>query len=111
MANVPDVLYYFVLRRCVVLFFDRREFLSEQKRILVVDDDGRNRKLLQAMLKSLGYDSDVACDGPEALDKLGQGFDLVLLDLMMPGMDGLEVARRVRNRSEHADIPIMMVTV
>ncbi len=85
--------------------------MSEAKRILVVDDESRNRNLLRAMLKSLGYDSDVACDGSEALVKLGEGFDLVLLDLMMPGMDGFEVARRVRSHPDHADIPIIMVTV
>lgn len=85
--------------------------MSRTKRILVVDDESRNRRLLRAMLKSLGYSSDMACDGPDALSKLGKGFDLVLLDLMMFGMDGFEVARRIRSQRDHADIPIIMVTV
>jgi PAS domain S-box-containing protein len=85
--------------------------MSKSQRILVVDDESRNRNLLQAMLKSLGYASEVANNGMEALGKLNEGFDLILLDVMMPDMDGFETARRVRSNPDHADIPIIMVTI
>src|SRR6185295_4674961 len=57
-----------------------------------------------------GHDVDMAADGPEALAKLDRSHDLVLLDVMMSGIDGYEVARRIRNESSVSDIPICMVT-
>ncbi len=85
--------------------------MSQPKRILVVDDEEQNRDLLEAMLESLGYDSELANGGGDALAKLNAGTDLVLLDIMMPRMDGFEVVRRIRNHSEFGDIPVIMVTV
>ena len=85
--------------------------MSQPKRILVVDDEEQNRDLLEAMLESLGYDSELANGGSDALAKLNAGTDLVLLDIMMPRMDGFEVVRRIRNHSEFGDIPVIMVTV
>lgn len=79
-------------------------------RILVVDDDASSRALVRAMLKSLGYESEVASDGFDGLAKLNQGFDAALLDVMMPGMDGFEVARRIRDKPNHHCMPILMVT-
>ena len=90
---------------------EKSKTMITEKRILVVDDEQRNRNLLQAMLKSLGYPSEVACDGTEALDRLHKDLDLILLDVMMPGMDGFEVTRRIRNNPDWIDIPIVMVTV
>ncbi len=80
------------------------------KRILVVDDEPANRKLLEAMLARFGYEVELASDGSQALTQLSLGFDLVLLDVMMPGMDGFEVTRRIRGGTENADIPICIVT-
>jgi len=85
--------------------------MSQPKRILVVDDEEQNRDLLEAMLESLGYDSELANGGSDALAKLNAGTDLVLLDIMMPRMDGFEVVRRIRNHSTFGDIPVIMVTV
>ncbi|MFH1117492.1 MAG: response regulator [Pseudomonadota bacterium] len=85
--------------------------MSSKKRILVVDDEKPNVIVLQAMLKSLGYLSESAADGYEALAKLNPGFDLVLLDVMMPDMDGFEVARRIREMPGAGTIPIIMVTI
>ena len=85
--------------------------MTEPKRILIVDDEERNRKLLRAMLKTLGYSSEAASDGFEALSKIRAGFDVVLLDVMMPGMDGFQVVRRIREQPDCGDIPIIMVTI
>ena len=65
--------------------------------ILVVDDQPQNIELLEAYLVPQGYEIVKAASGEEALEKLsGNRIDLVLLDVMMPGMDGFEVTRRVR---------------
>ncbi len=84
--------------------------MSRRKRILVVDDEISNRELLEARIAELGHDTDLAADGFEALAKLGPEHDLVLLDVMMPGIDGFEVARRIRGSSASPDIPICLVT-
>ena len=66
-------------------------------RVLVAEDNELNRKVLLAFLDRLGYQADVAVDGPEALDRIGVGaYDLVLMDIRMPGLSGVEVTRRVR---------------
>jgi PAS domain S-box-containing protein len=85
--------------------------MSEPRRILIVDDDAKNRSLLKTILDALGYDSELAQDGFEALAKLDEHIDLILLDVMMPVMDGFEVARRVRESPTFCDVPIIMVTI
>ncbi|MBN1828718.1 MAG: response regulator [Deltaproteobacteria bacterium] len=85
--------------------------MERRKRVLVVDDEASDRELLEALLTELGHDLDMAADGSAALAKLDSSHDLVLLDVMMAGMDGFEVARRIRNESSVSDIPICMVTV
>ena len=84
--------------------------MEQRKRILVVDDEASNRELLEALLTELGHDVDMAEDGSAALAKLDPAHDLVLLDVMMPGIDGFEVAWRIRTESSVPDIPICMVT-
>jgi len=79
-------------------------------RILVVDDLEQNRMLLAGMVQSLGFEVETAADGLEALGKLRLGIDLVLLDVMMPGIDGFEVVRRIRCDSGFHDLPVIMVT-
>ncbi|HVR11137.1 MAG TPA: HD domain-containing phosphohydrolase [Thermoanaerobaculia bacterium] len=85
--------------------------MSEAQRILVVDDVEQNLALLGGLVRTLGYEVETARDGLEALAKLVLGFDLVLLDVMMPGLDGYEVARRVRADPRTQDLPIILVTV
>ena len=80
------------------------------QRILVVDDEEPNRDLLKQMIGVFGHEAELAKDGFEALAKLHMNIDLVLLDVVMPGMDGFEVARRIRSTSQTWDIPIIMVT-
>ena len=85
--------------------------MNSARRILVVDDVEQNLALLGGLVRSLGYEVETARDGLEALAKLALGVDLVLLDVMMPGLDGYEVARRVRADARTADLPIILVTV
>jgi len=80
-------------------------------RVLVVDDILPNVKLLEAKLMSEYYDVITATSGPEALTKLEtENPDIVLLDVMMPGMDGFEVCRRIKANPDKAHIPVIMVT-
>jgi two-component system cell cycle response regulator len=80
-------------------------------RILVVDDLLPNVKLLEAKLTSEYFDVITAYDGPTALDLIEQQPpDIVLLDVMMQGMDGFEVCRRIKERPESMHIPVVMIT-
>lgn len=80
-------------------------------RILIVDDIVTNVKLLEAKLSAEYFDVLTACNGPDALAICERGeADLVLLDVMMPGMDGFEVCRRLKNTGATAHIPVVMVT-
>src|SRR5687768_7321145 len=77
-------------------------------RVLLIDDDARLGDLLRGYFGDHGVTMAIAKDGSAGLDQLARGtFDAVLLDVMMPGMDGLEVLRRVRARST---IPVLMLT-
>lgn len=79
--------------------------------ILVVDDNEMNRDMLSRRLGRRGFDVATAADGQEALEALDQQpFDLVLLDIMMPGIDGMEVLRRVRETRSASELPIIMAT-
>jgi two-component system sensor histidine kinase/response regulator len=88
----------------------RHKRMKRRKRVLVVDDEASNLELLDALLTEMGHDVDMAADGLAALAKLDSSHDLVLLDVMMPGINGFEAARRIRNESAVPDIPICMVT-
>ncbi|MEH2202766.1 MAG: hybrid sensor histidine kinase/response regulator [Nostoc sp.] len=80
-------------------------------RILAVDDTQDNLILVQAILESEGYEIDLASDGIKALQKIEQSPpDLILLDVMMPGIDGYEVTRRIRNNPAISYIPILLIT-
>jgi two-component system, cell cycle response regulator len=80
-------------------------------RVLVVDDVIPNVKLLEAKLSSEYFDVLLAYDGPEALRVIQeQPPDIVLLDVMKPGMDGFEVCRRIRENPSTMHLPVVMVT-
>ncbi|MBW1988139.1 MAG: response regulator [Deltaproteobacteria bacterium] len=80
------------------------------KNILIVDDDPAVNLVLRQMVESLGHKVDTAPDGEAALEKMNPGTDLVMLDCVMPGMDGFTTAKEIRKREGGGDVPILMVT-
>jgi CheY-like chemotaxis protein/two-component sensor histidine kinase len=81
---------------------------ATKRKILVVDDDPDIRHFLHERLSAYGYEIDTVADGPQALHRLTAGpFDGMILDITLPGLDGLAVLREIRERSA---IPIIMVT-
>jgi CheY-like chemotaxis protein len=81
--------------------------MGNRKRILIVDDDPQIRSVYREMLESAGYDITATDQGSEGLETVEQGeIDLVLLDIRMPGMDGLEFLARVREINE--SLPIIL---
>lgn len=80
--------------------------------ILVVDDDMRNTFAIAALLKQAGIKSVIAQDGMLATDRLSENhdIDLVLMDMMMPGMDGYEATRRIRSMDSYKKLPIIAIT-
>ncbi len=79
--------------------------------ILVVEDDHNLAKLLKYNLEKAGYKCQHALSGEEALDLLkSRTFDMMLLDIMLPGIDGFEVCRKVRQHQLYKDMPIIMLT-
>ncbi|BDT60398.1 chemotaxis protein CheY [Massilia varians] len=89
-----------------------RDRVFEGRTILLVDDDVRNVFALTSALESRGARVEVGRNGFEAIDKLDQvpGIDLVLMDVMMPGMDGLEATRRIRADGRFDRLPIIAIT-
>jgi putative two-component system response regulator len=81
-----------------------------RKRVLVIDDDDGIRKITQILVEGLGHDVEAARDGIEGLAKLQLGVDLVLLDVVMPGLDGFDVCRRIRQDAAGRDVPVIIVT-
>src|ERR1041385_1481665 len=80
-------------------------------RVLVVDDILSNVKLLEAKLTAEYFEVMTAFNGLECLSKMEQVVpDIVLLDVMMPGMDGFEVCRRIKGNPKTAHVPVVMVT-
>lgn len=90
------------------------ELISQQQegaKILVVDDEPKNVRILQIQLKARGYTVYTAADGLEALDFVEKEMpDLILLDINMPKMDGFEVVKRIRSNEATEFIPIVMIT-
>lgn len=84
---------------------------SQKPRILCVDDEPMNLSLLEAMLTSQGYEAIKAENGLEALNKInGEHVDVVLLDVMMPGLDGFAVCRKIKSDERFRSIPVVMLT-
>jgi DNA-binding response OmpR family regulator len=78
---------------------------------LSVDDEPANLKLLENILVPRGYDVVSVASGEDALRKIKtRTIDLVLMDLMLPGMDGLQVSRKIKDNKKYRNIPIIMLT-
>jgi twitching motility two-component system response regulator PilG len=82
-----------------------------KKKILIVEDEESLLKLESILLTSRGYEVVGVTDGPAALDAMvNRRPDLVLLDIMLPGMDGFEVCRRIKHDQLTRNIPVIMLT-
>jgi CheY-like chemotaxis protein len=81
--------------------------------ILIVEDNPMSAKLMEHSLKKLNYQSIIASNGKEALDILAENasINLVVTDVMMPEMDGLELVERIKNSSDYAHMPVIVCTV
>lgn len=87
------------------------ESQTTERRLLVVDDVDLNRELVAALLAPHGYKVDQAADGAEAVNAVKSAdYDLVLMDVQMPGMDGLTATRAIRAMSDYAKLPIVAMT-
>jgi two-component system alkaline phosphatase synthesis response regulator PhoP/two-component system response regulator VicR len=85
--------------------------MPKQKKILVVDDERHIVRLVQVNLERQGYQVVSAFDGREALKKVeSERPDLIVLDVMMPHMDGFEVLKRLKSEDKTKDIPVVMLT-
>lgn len=83
----------------------------EQRKILIVEDEESLLKLESILLTTRGYQVEGVSDGLTALKKIEQERpDLVLLDIMMPGIDGFEVCRRIKENPQTSSIPVVMLT-
>jgi phosphate regulon transcriptional regulator PhoB len=83
----------------------------DKAHILVIDDEQDLRELVSYNVKKEGFRVTAAADGEEGLEKLRKGsFDLVILDLMLPGLQGVEVCRMIRGNPKTEDIPVIMLT-
>lgn len=84
---------------------------ASKGRILIVDDVEENRAVLARRLHREGYDVDSAASGEEALRRVAQGgFDLVLLDVLMPGMDGFAVLEQIKSTADTRSLPVIMIS-
>lgn len=82
-----------------------------QPKLLVVDDNEMNRDMLSRRLQHYGYETEVACDGKAALERMvSMRPDMVLLDVLMPELDGYQTLERIRANEELKDIPVIMIS-
>ena len=92
----------------------RREYASSLKgksKILLVDDEEENRTLLASRLQREGFETRMAVDGEDALAKIGfESFDLVLLDILMPKMDGFQTLLKIKSNEKTSHIPVIMIS-
>jgi CheY-like chemotaxis protein/HAMP domain-containing protein len=98
-------------RKILKAVHDKESILSNKK-VLLVDDDMRNVFALSSVLEDKGMDIIIARDGVESLDKLKENpaIDIVLMDIMMPKMDGYEAMQKIRKQKIHGKLPIIALT-
>ena len=105
-ANLPEE------KRQMLKMVHNKEAVLSGRKILLVDDDMRNVFALTSVLEERNIDIVVARDGVESLEKLQQteGIDAILMDIMMPRMDGYEAMRKIREQPQYKDLPIIALT-
>jgi PAS domain S-box-containing protein len=85
--------------------------LGKNQKLLIVDDDNFNRKMLSAMMKNTGFEIIASASGKEALKQISNNkFDAVLLDKCMPEMDGIETLHHIRNMPDGKNLPVIIIT-
>ena len=85
--------------------------MSEKKRILVVDDEPDFCSIVQGQLEKEGFEVEIAYNGIEGLEKVhADPPDAIVLDIMMPEMDGYEVCRKLKADEKYVDIPVILLT-
>uniref|UniRef100_Q47HB6 Virulence sensor protein BvgS n=1 Tax=Dechloromonas aromatica (strain RCB) TaxID=159087 RepID=Q47HB6_DECAR len=85
--------------------------ISPGKRVLLVEDDALNREIALSMLDDVGLAADIACNGRQAVEAIGnQRYDLILMDMQMPVMDGLAATREIRAMPQFDSVPIIAMT-
>ncbi len=85
--------------------------MSDKKKILIIEDDQDVRELYAEVLRDEGFEVEEAVDGQSGLAKVLEGrFDLLLLDIMLPKFDGLEVLKTVKQKPEVKSIPVILLT-
>jgi len=90
---------------------EQQQEASMAKRILTIDDSKTIRDMLKFTLVDAGFDVTQAVDGQDGVDMLGkEKFDVVITDINMPKMDGYEVIRHIRSKSEHKSMPVLVLT-
>lgn len=110
-AAVLDLPRLIQFQQTAVAFSREQPTVQESERVLIVDDSMSNRKALSITAQQLGYRTVTAIDGEEALEEIAKAVpDLILSDLEMPRMNGLELAKAVRANSELKRIPFIMIT-
>jgi DNA-binding response OmpR family regulator len=83
----------------------------EKKKILIIEDDQEVRELYSEVLRDEGFVLDEAVDGKSGLAKVLSGkYDLLLLDIMLPKFDGLEILKTIRKKEELKDLPVVLLT-
>jgi DNA-binding response OmpR family regulator len=85
----------------------KQKQMTSRPRVLLIDDDRKLCRLIAAYLEPLGYDVAAAHTGPEGVERAGEPWQAIILDLMLPGMDGFEVLKQIRKTS---DVPVLMLT-
>ena len=89
-----------------------RQASTSRGRILIADDEPHIRRILQTVLESAAYEVDIRQDGTDALEAVrgGEHYDLILLDIMMPGATGLEILEKIRAMDERKSTPVVILT-
>lgn len=85
--------------------------MNARKKVLLIEDEKSLSVALKDYLDAIGYEVDVAYDGQEALDKIGKWFpDIILLDILMPKLGGLETLKILKSLPETSNIPVIILT-